>query len=104
MLNASAPAAYATSSRGRLLPAHCWRGTTNYGSMIMGIIGAIFAAWIRDLLILRSMLDTSTIELESLIGIVPSEWSEPWACFLNNQVEANMALKLLRRYSRSYNR
>ena len=119
MLNASAPAAYATSSDGSSSSMTGGSGTnggnsnsspcsflpkTNYGSMIMGIIGAIFAAWIRDLLILRSMLDTSTIELESLIGIVPSEWSEPWACFLNNQVEANMALKLLRRYSRSYNR
>ena len=78
--------------------------TTNYGSVIQGLLAVIVVAWIRDLCILRSMLDTSTVELESIIGIVPSEWSEPWACFLNNQVEANLALKLLRRYSRSYNR
>ena len=78
---------------------------SNFSSTILGLLLIIFAAWIRDLCILRSMLDMlSTVELESLIGIVPSEWSEPWACFLNNQNEADMALQLLCRYSRNYNR
>jgi hypothetical protein len=50
---------------------------SNFSSTILGLLLIIFAAWIRDLCILRSMLDMlSTVELESLIGIVPSEWSE----------------------------
>jgi hypothetical protein len=34
--------------------------------------------------------------------MVPAEWSEPWACFLNTNEEASTAIQLLHQFSRSY--
>jgi hypothetical protein len=68
------------------------------------IIFFIIFLWLKDLLILRSLLDSTTIELKSTLNIVPTEWSEPWACFLNTEDEAKTANELLRGFSRSYSR
>ena len=68
------------------------------------IIYLIIFLWLKDLLILRSLLDSTTIELKSTLNIVPTEWSEPWACYLNTEDEAKIASDLLRGFSRSYSR
>ena len=68
------------------------------------IIGLLVALWLKDLLILRSLLDSTTIELKSTLDIVPTEWSEPWACYLNTEDEAKTANELLRGFGRSYSR
>ena len=66
------------------------------------LVGLIVLKWLRDLMILRSLLDTTTVEFASTVSIVPTEWSEPWACYLNNQAEADSAIDLLRKFGRSY--
>jgi hypothetical protein len=70
--------------------------------VVLGLIGLIVILWLRDLCILGSLLDTTTVEMTSTNAMVPNEWSEPWACFLNNDEEASMAIQLLHQFSRSY--
>ena len=70
--------------------------------VVLGLIGLIVILWLRDLCILGSLLDTTTVEMTSTNAMVPNEWSEPWACFLNNDEEASMAVQLLHQFSRSY--
>ena len=87
------------------VPLACAIYDTSVPSQWMGlIIGLLVALWLKDLLILRSLLDSTTIELKSTLDIVPTEWSEPWACYLNTEDEAKTANELLRGFGRSYSR
>jgi hypothetical protein len=100
---ASSSSSSGTGTNG--VPLACAIYDTSVPSQWMGyIIGLLVAHWLKDLLILRSLLDSTTIELKSTLNIVPTEWSEPWACYLNTEDEAKIASDLLRGFSRSYSR
>ena len=70
--------------------------------LVAYLIGLILLKWLYDLSILRSLIDTTTVSFASTVQIVPGEWSEPWACYLKNEAEANTAIDLLRKYGRAY--
>jgi hypothetical protein len=100
---ASSSSSSGTGTNG--VPLACAIYDTSVPSQWMGlIIGLLVALWLKDLLILRSLLDSTTIELKSTLDIVPTEWSEPWACYLNTEDEAKTANELLRGFGRSYSR
>ena len=64
----------------------------------------IFSMWFTDLMILRSLLDSTTISIASISTIVPAVWSEPFECYLNSDQEATDATVMLRHFKRTYSR
>jgi hypothetical protein len=68
------------------------------------VLGIIFALWFYDLFRLRSMLDTTTVEMTSSAswwsraGI----WDEEWECYLNSDKEAEQVIYLLNVFTASY--
>ena len=68
------------------------------------IIGLISLFWLHDLFQLRSMLDTTTVEMTSSASHWYSSelWSNEWECFLNNDKEAEQVVYLLNKFTASY--